>query len=87
MLTIISDSMYAIQGIIKNLRKWEDKGWMRVQNADIFQKIAYELDTRGVKHTSNGSKVTQITPGMMGQMKKQEKGHIRKCCQHRTECP
>jgi len=25
-LTIILDSMYAIQGIIENLRKWEDKG-------------------------------------------------------------
>jgi len=45
-LTIVSDSMYAIQEIIENLRKWEDEGWMRVQNADIFQKIAYELDTR-----------------------------------------
>src|SRR5882724_6480584 len=46
-LTIASDSMYAIQGIIKNLRKWEDEGWMGVQNANLFQKIAYELDTRG----------------------------------------
>ena len=48
-LTIISDSMYAIQGIVENLRKWEDQGWMNVHNADIFQKIAYELDTRGGK--------------------------------------
>ena len=46
-LTIITDSWYTIQGIIENLRKWEDEGWMKVQNADIFQKIAYELDTRG----------------------------------------
>jgi len=46
-LTVISDSMYALQGVVENLRKWEDQGWMRVQNADIFQKIAYELDTRG----------------------------------------
>jgi len=45
--TIITDSWYAIQGIIENLRKWEDEGWMKVQNADIFQKIACELDTRG----------------------------------------
>src|SRR5882724_5263683 len=37
-LTIVSDSMYAIQGIIKNLTKWEDEGWKRVQNADILQK-------------------------------------------------
>src|SRR5882724_4860789 len=46
-LTIITDSWYAIKGIIEYLRKWDDKGWMKVQNADIFQKIAYELDTRG----------------------------------------
>jgi len=62
MLTIVSDSMYTIQGIIENLRKWEDEGWMRVQNTDIFQKIAYELHTRGsetyfqwVKGHSNNS--------------------------------
>jgi len=35
---IVSDSMYAIQGIMENLRKWEDIGWMRVQNVEIFQK-------------------------------------------------
>src|SRR5882724_7892813 len=29
-LTKVSDSMYAIQGIIENLRKWEHEGWMRV---------------------------------------------------------
>ena len=46
-LTIITDSWYAIKGIIEYLRKWDDKGWMKVQNADMFQKIAYELDTRG----------------------------------------
>ena len=39
--------MYTIQGIIKNLRRWEDEGWMRVQKTDIFQKIDYELDTKG----------------------------------------
>ena len=44
---IVSDSMYAIQGIIENLREWEDKDWMRVQNSDIFQKIDYKLDKRG----------------------------------------
>jgi len=53
-LTVISDSMYALQGVVENLRKWEDQGWMKVQNTDIFQKIAYELDTREAKHTSNG---------------------------------
>jgi len=24
--------------IIENLRKWKDEGWIKVQNADIFQK-------------------------------------------------
>ena len=70
-LTTISDSMYAIQRIIENLRKWGDEGWMRVQNADIFQKIAYELDTRGGEHTSNGS---NNNPGNYGADEKANKG-------------
>jgi len=68
--------MYGIHGIIENLRNWEDEGWMRVLNADIFQKIAY--DTRGGETYFQWSKATQTTPEMMGQTKKQMKGHKRK---------
>jgi len=70
MLTTVMDSMFSIQGIYENLRNWEDKGWMRVQNAAIFQKIAYELDTREGETYFQWVKATQTTPEMIGQMKK-----------------
>jgi len=73
-LTILFDSMYAIQGIIKNLRNWEDEGWMRVQNADIFQKIAYELDTRGGETYFQWVKGHSNNPGNDGADKKASKG-------------
>ena len=38
-------------------------------DADIFQKVAYELDTRGGETYFNGSKATQITLEMMGKTK------------------
>jgi len=51
---------------------------MKVQNADIFQKIAMNWTQGEVKHTSNGSKATQTIPEMIGQTKNQVKGHTRK---------
>jgi ribonuclease HI len=38
-LRIISDSRYAIDGLTKNARKWEDRNWAGVQNGDIFRDI------------------------------------------------
>ena len=68
------DSWYAIQGIIENLRKWEDEGWMKVQNADIFQKIAYELDTRGGETHFQWVKGHSNNPGNDGADKKASEG-------------
>src|SRR5882724_6870327 len=73
-LTIITDSWYAVQGIIENLRKWEDEGWMKVQNADIFQKIAYELDTRGGETYFQWVKGHSNNPGNDGADKKSSEG-------------
>ena len=73
-LTIITDSWYAAQGIIENLRKWEDEGWMKVQNADIFQKIAYELDTRGGETHFQWVKGHSNNPGNDGADKKASEG-------------
>ena len=58
----------------QNLRKWEDKGWMKVQNADIFQKIAYELDTRGGKTYFQWVKGLSNNPGNDGADKKPSEG-------------
>jgi ribonuclease HI len=46
-LTIKTDSMYAINRIIEGIKKWEDIGWLQIDNEDLFKKIAYELDIRG----------------------------------------
>ena len=73
-LTIIMDSWYAIQGIIENVRKWEDEGWMKVQNADIFQKIAYELDTRGGETYFQWVKGHSNNPRNNGADKKESEG-------------
>ena len=68
------DSWYAIQGIIENLRKWEDEGWMKVQNTDIFQKITYELDTRGCETYFQWVKGHLNNPRNDGADKKASKG-------------
>ena len=45
-LKIHSDSRYAIDGLTKHLRTWEDNGWINVKNANIFKKAAYVLKRR-----------------------------------------
>ena len=42
-LTIISDSKYAIDGLMMHLHTWEDKGWIGIKNADLFKRAAYLL--------------------------------------------
>ena len=50
-LEILSDSQYVLKGIIEGIREWEDKGWLGVDNSDLFKEVVYELDTRGVVTT------------------------------------
>ena len=38
-LCIVSDSKYAIDGLTKNVREWEDKDWLNIQHRDIFKSI------------------------------------------------
>lgn len=38
-IKIISDSRYCIDGIMWHSRKWEDKGWIGVENKELFQAI------------------------------------------------
>jgi len=47
---------------------------MRVQNADIFQKTAYELDTRGGKTYFKWVKGHSNNPGNDGADEKANKG-------------
>jgi ribonuclease HI len=45
-LKIITDSRYVIDGLTDNLRKWEDKGWIGIQNAELFKQAAFLLRQR-----------------------------------------
>ena len=42
-LIIISDSKYAINGLMASLNTWEDDGWIGTQNAPFFKKAAATL--------------------------------------------
>lgn len=45
-LTIVTDSMYVIEGLTKHLKEWEDNGWIGIKNADLFKRAAYLLKRR-----------------------------------------
>ena len=45
-LRIRSDSMYAIKGLTERLVRWEEQGWIGVENADLFQAIVAALRQR-----------------------------------------
>src|SRR5882724_6968153 len=77
-LTVILDSMYAIQGILENLRKWEDKCWMRGHNAAIYQKITYGLATMRGETYFQWLKDHSKTPINDGGDQKATQGHKRK---------
>jgi len=54
-ITIRTDSMYAIQGLTKNLEKWEDQGWMYVKHATLFKAI-----TAWTRYRSNTTELTWV---------------------------
>ena len=45
-LKIMTDSMYAINGLTKHLSEWEDNGWIGIKNAPFFKKAAHILKQR-----------------------------------------
>ena len=45
-LEIHSDSKYVIDGLTTYLPDWEDIGWIRVQNANLFKRAAFLLKRR-----------------------------------------
>jgi ribonuclease HI len=54
-LIIKTDSMYAIQGLTKNLSKWENQGWMYSKHAVLFKEI-----TAWIRHRNNFTKITWV---------------------------
>ena len=73
-LEIISDSKYSLKGIIEGIPKWTDEGWINMENKDIFQRIAYALDTRGAKTTFKWVKGHSGDKGNENADKKPEEG-------------
>ena len=50
-LRIISDSKYTIDGLTKNVKKWEERDWTNVQNGDIFKCTTAWMRWRSGKTT------------------------------------
>jgi len=48
-LEIISDSQYVIKGLTEHLHHWEDRGWIRIQNIQLFQTAAFLLKRRSTR--------------------------------------
>ena len=45
-LTIVTDLRYVIEGLTEHLQKWEDNGWVEIDNAPLFKQAAYLLKKR-----------------------------------------
>lgn len=50
-LTIITDSRYVIKGLTEHLRRWEDNGWIGIENATLFKRAAYLMKKRSALTT------------------------------------
>ena len=62
-LEIVSDSMYAINGLTLHLRGWEDQGWIGIENAALFKRAAFLLKRRSARTTFKWIKAHQGTLG------------------------
>lgn len=48
-LLIKTDSQYVVKGITSHLKKWEDRGWLGVDNRALLEPIAARLRLRGAQ--------------------------------------
>lgn len=55
-LHINSDSKYIIDGLTKNLPTWEQRGWIGIDNRDLFKAVISHLRQRGAITTFKRSK-------------------------------
>ncbi|KAI0667436.1 ribonuclease H-like protein, partial [Trametes maxima] len=62
-LHIVSDSKYAVNGITKNYKKWEEKGWIGVANAEPFKNAIATLRARSAQTTLRWVKGHEGTRG------------------------
>jgi len=71
-LKIISDSLYAINGLTKHLSTWEDNGWSGIKNVALFKTTASFLKQR-IAPTS-----VQWTKGHAGNVGNEEADRLAK---------
>ena len=38
-ISIYSDSSYVVNGITKFIKRWREKGWIKVKNPDLWKKL------------------------------------------------
>lgn len=50
-LHFVTDSKYVVDGLTLHLRKWEERGWIGVANADVFRDVAAALRARSAVTT------------------------------------
>ncbi|KAI3616624.1 ribonuclease h [Moniliophthora roreri] len=62
-LNIKTDSMYIINGVTKHLQEWEDKGFIGVENAQLWQVLATRLHERNALTTLEWVKGHSGVPG------------------------
>ena len=54
-ISVMTDSMYAVNGLTRDLEKWEDQGWLYAKHADLFKSI-----TAWMRYRSNKTKLTWV---------------------------
>ncbi|KAI3616589.1 ribonuclease h [Moniliophthora roreri] len=62
-LNIKTDSMYIVNGVTKHLQEWKDKGFIGVENAQLWQVLAARLHERNALTTLEWVKGHSGVPG------------------------
>jgi len=65
-LHINSASKYIIDGLTKNLPRWEEQGWIGVENKEFFKPTVSHLHQRGATTTFKWTKGHPSLPGNVG---------------------
>jgi ribonuclease HI len=65
-LKIITDSKYTIEGLTTHLGSWEDQGFIRIKNTNLFKRAAFLLKKISAKMSFMWTKGHARDPGNEG---------------------